>query len=294
VLAHSATPANSRITSDGTYVAWSIPGAASAGGGVFSVLGTGVNQTPTTLASSPANQEDGVVDVAMYGGAVYWLGTNSASGGHYIASGTANVANSGATLSNLQSATPVALGMSPTGNVVAWIAYQFASQTVDVGTCTIGTFSCALGGTDTNSSEPADIATDGTFGYYTDANLIRKMILTTGAVANFVPPQTSPTFITYTSGYVYWVDGGSKAFLRQGSTGNPQQIVSNGSGGSGLAADNRYMYFTQGNGSVYFTKADGTGTVQVLAAGDGDIAIDATALYFFGSGGAVSKVALPR
>jgi hypothetical protein len=285
------------IATDGTYVVWAQLGGADAGGGVYSVLTTGINQTPVTVASTPGI--DGVTAVAVSSGNVYWTYTNSTNNG--VAGGTANMAGSGQGYANLQLAVPNAMAVTPDGTKVVWLGQQ-PSGTIDVGYCTVGTFNCHLSGTDNNANPPLGITADNTYVYYSDTTLIRTMQIVSGTPTTFASGASQAGLMAYSNGFVYWTDYNLDNFSREATpSGTVTQIFNNSSAmapGVGIAADSKYMYFTQANGfSVLYLKNDGS-TMPVLLCRAmqyaNAIAIDTKALYFTDGGQkTINKVALP-
>jgi hypothetical protein len=287
-----------QIAVDGTHVGFTLTGLASASGGAYTVNTTGTFQLPTAVDSTAGTTYSG--PIAMAGGSVYYF---AASGGTtYMGQATAGTSASGANLGTLAGITGYGVTASPSGTTVAFGGYNPTNKTVYVLVCTVGTVTCHLEGSEVNMNGLAGIASDGTNAYYTSGGGVRWVPLAGGTPNVFLGGGTADQEIAIggTSGYVYWADNGNQSFQRSTvPTASQSMVLDNSAAGpcTGLAADAKYIYYTDTLSAVVYTKADGTGTPAALARGNTptSVAIDSKALYFIDSAAAtVNKVALPQ
>lgn len=284
-----------RIATDGTSVGFTMTGLGSAAGGVYTLNNSGAFQVPTAVDTTSGTTYG--APIAMTSGQVFYF---TISGGTtFMTGGTAGMGASGIELGPLNGIT--GFGVAANGTKVAFGGVNLTNTTVYVLECTLGTpIKCFLEGSEVNANGLQDVATDGTNAYYTSGTDVRWVPLAGGTPALFVGNGTSNNQMALAAGYIYWADVGASTFERSTiPTASESLVLDNTAAGTtctGLAADARYIYYTQGLTRVYYMKVDGTGTIAALPPGTlpTSIAVDSKALYFIDKGaGTVNKVALP-
>jgi hypothetical protein len=289
-----------QVATDGAYVVWTAVGPRTAHGGVYSVLSNGgPNQKPflvdQVVAGAAKDDTAYLGPVVMAGGMAFW--TVTAGGAAWLELGIPNQYPGGG-IFPIVGVTSTAVAAS--GDLVVWGGYDPTDRTVHIASVDAASLVQTNYATQVDSNGMAGIATDGKNAYYTQPTALKQTPLAPSSTpAPFLTGLGEPQQIVAAGSYLYFADHANGSFVRSTVPNAAPSMVLDGGKRmqcAGLAADSKYLYWTDGRAVVSYTRADGSGVPMVLAQGKGPtaIAIDGQGLYFIDPpAGTVNKVALP-
>jgi hypothetical protein len=293
-----------RIATDGTYVVYGVWDTYANGGGVFSLSVNGTAQTPVAVASSSTNQQ--VKEVTVVGGHAYWFQDDLAST-VTTWKGTAGTASSASQLSSISVGTapawsPNGIAVDSTETNLVFPDYNSGVPETIINCYTISSQTQAGAYTYGQNYPPGNIVTDDTNIYWAQAygDVLKVDIQLQTSLKTIASGQATPGWVALdkTGGYLYWYAGGAALITRSSITTFAATGVATSAYVNGLAADSKYVYWTDSlaNAVLYIAGSGGTSNKTLVGSlnNPGALTRDNKALYWLNpSDGTIRKVALP-